>query len=316
MSTTCHLGSSTPLNQVLLQAPGVVQDSYGQLHVRGDHDNLQYRINGVIIPEPITGFGQSIDPRFANQISLLTGALPAEYGYRTAGVIDISTKGADFQNGGSFTTLFGSNGFREAALEYAGTSGDYNFFYSGSVLRDDLGIENPTSTPDALHDTTTQTHQFAYLSKLIDESSRLSLMVGTSLNKFQIPDVPGQTSVYTLANTAPVSSSDLNSRQDETNTYEVLTYQASPTDRLDYQVAVFHRYNRCALSARSRRRSDLSWRRSADSAHQRVERHPGRRQFQTRPNQHHSRRSLHGTRALRLERAISGLHGCSRRHAD
>jgi outer membrane receptor protein involved in Fe transport len=236
------LGSSTPLNQVLLQAPGVVQDSYGQLHVRGDHDNLQYRINGVIIPEPITGFGQSIDPRFASQISLLTGALPAEYGYRTAGVIDISTKGADFQNGGSFTALFGSNGFREAALEYAGTSGDYNFFYSGSVLRDDLGIENPTSTPDALHDTTTQTHQFAYLSKVIDENSRMSLMVGTSLNRFQIPDVPGQTPNYSLAGAPPVSSSELNARQDETNTYEVLTYQASPSDRLDYQVALFHRY--------------------------------------------------------------------------
>ncbi|HET7065549.1 MAG TPA: TonB-dependent receptor, partial [Rudaea sp.] len=31
------LGDATPLNQVLLQAPGVVQDSFGQLHVRGDH---------------------------------------------------------------------------------------------------------------------------------------------------------------------------------------------------------------------------------------------------------------------------------------
>src|SRR5262249_49692283 len=44
------LGDATPLNQVLLQAPGVVNDSYGQLHVRGDHADLQYRINGVILP--------------------------------------------------------------------------------------------------------------------------------------------------------------------------------------------------------------------------------------------------------------------------
>ena len=35
------LGDSTPLNQVILQTPGVVQDSYGQLHVRGDHANVQ-----------------------------------------------------------------------------------------------------------------------------------------------------------------------------------------------------------------------------------------------------------------------------------
>ncbi|MDF6941606.1 Plug domain-containing protein, partial [Escherichia coli] len=66
------LGDATPLNQVLLQAPGVVQDSYGQLHVRGDHSNLQYRINGVIVPEPISGFGQMLDTRFANQINVLT----------------------------------------------------------------------------------------------------------------------------------------------------------------------------------------------------------------------------------------------------
>ena len=58
------LGDSTPLNQVLLQAPGVAQDSYGQLHIRGDHANLQYRINGVIIPESISGFGQTLDARF------------------------------------------------------------------------------------------------------------------------------------------------------------------------------------------------------------------------------------------------------------
>ena len=236
------LGSDTPLNQILLQAPGVVQDSYGQLHVRGDHDNLQYRINGVIIPEPITGFGQSIDPHFASQISLLTGALPAQYGYRTAGVIDISTKGADFVNGGSATTLFGSNGLREGSLEYAGTAGDWNYFYSGSDLRDDLGIENPTSTRDALHDTSTQSHQFAYLSKVIDDSSQISLMIGTSRNKFEIPDVPGQTPNFVLAGAPVVNSSQLNSRQDETNQYEVLAYQASPTDHIDYQVALFHRY--------------------------------------------------------------------------
>src|SRR5262245_42721729 len=56
------LGDATPLNQILLQAPGVVQDSFGQLHIRGDHADVQYRINGVTIPESISGFGQSLDP--------------------------------------------------------------------------------------------------------------------------------------------------------------------------------------------------------------------------------------------------------------
>ena len=85
------LGSATPLNQVVLQSPGTVQDSFGQLHVRGDHANLQYRVNGVLIPEALSGFGQVLDTRIAGQLNVITGALPAQYGYRTAGVIDIRT---------------------------------------------------------------------------------------------------------------------------------------------------------------------------------------------------------------------------------
>jgi hypothetical protein len=40
---------------VVLQAPGVVQDSYGQPHLRGDHANVQCRIDGVVVPEAISG---------------------------------------------------------------------------------------------------------------------------------------------------------------------------------------------------------------------------------------------------------------------
>ena len=56
-------GSNAPFNKVILQAPGVAQDSYGQLHVRDEHANLQFRIDDVLIPEGITGFGQEIDTR-------------------------------------------------------------------------------------------------------------------------------------------------------------------------------------------------------------------------------------------------------------
>ena len=41
-------GTNITLNKALLQAPGVVQDSYGVIHVRNEHANLQYRLNGVI----------------------------------------------------------------------------------------------------------------------------------------------------------------------------------------------------------------------------------------------------------------------------
>ncbi len=46
-------GENNLLNQVVLQAPSLAQDSFGQLHVRGEHNGLQYRLNGVILPEGI-----------------------------------------------------------------------------------------------------------------------------------------------------------------------------------------------------------------------------------------------------------------------
>src|SRR5882762_11128892 len=47
-------GDNTLLNQVVMQAPDVAQDSFGQFHVRGEHNGLQYRLNGIILPEGIS----------------------------------------------------------------------------------------------------------------------------------------------------------------------------------------------------------------------------------------------------------------------
>src|SRR5437868_2983675 len=91
-------GEDAPFNQTILRFPAVAQDSFGQLHVRGEHANLQYRIDDVLLPESIPGFGQELETRFADNISLITGALPAQFGFRNTGVIDIHIK-----NGAVFT---------------------------------------------------------------------------------------------------------------------------------------------------------------------------------------------------------------------
>ena len=97
---TIPQGGNAPLNEVLLQAPGVAQDSFGQIHLRGEHANVQYRLNGVELPEGLSVFGQAIESRFANSMTLITGALPAQYGFQTAGVVDIQTKTGTTNPGG------------------------------------------------------------------------------------------------------------------------------------------------------------------------------------------------------------------------
>src|ERR1700693_1599006 len=236
------LGDATPLNQVILQAPGVVQDSFGQLHVRGDHSNLQYRVNGVVIPEAIAGFGQSFDTRFADQISILTGALPAQYGYRTAGIVDIRTKGTGLENGGSVGFLGGGHSHQEGSIDLHGSQGALSYYLIGSYLQNNLGIENPTPERNAIHDHTRQGKGFGYLSYLLSDQSRVSLVFGSSDNKFQIPNVPGQDPAFMLAGAPPVASENLDARQNEKNAFQVLSYQSSAGRSVDYQASLFHRY--------------------------------------------------------------------------
>src|ERR1700722_3956902 len=127
-------GDNAPVNQLLLQAPGTAQDSFGQLHVRGDHANLQFRINGVQLPEGINVFGQVLQTRLADSVALITGALPAQYGFRTAGIIDIQTKTGSLNPGGSISMYGGSQGWLQPSVEYGGRVGSVDYFITGDFL--------------------------------------------------------------------------------------------------------------------------------------------------------------------------------------
>ena len=151
-------GDNTALNQVILQTPGVAQDSFGQLHIRGEHNGLQYRINGIILPEGISVFGQTLDPRLAESVRLIDGALPAEYGNRTAGIIDIQTKTGLFDTGGEISLYGGSHGTLHPSISYGGSAGSFNYFVSGDYTTNTLGIESPDGSSDPQHDRTKQYH--------------------------------------------------------------------------------------------------------------------------------------------------------------
>jgi outer membrane receptor protein involved in Fe transport len=243
-------GSNTPFNEVLLRLPGVAQDSKGSgsVHVRDDHGNVQYRINGVQLPESITGFGQSIDTRLVDQIDFITGALPAQYGLRTSGIVDIQTKEGG-KPGGRLGVLVGSNNYVAPSAELFGSKGAFNYYLSGSYLANSLGIENPRSTRNALHDKTRQSKSFGNLSYFTDDNTRFGLMFGTYVGRFQIPNNPNQAPGFSLAGvsdadagTSTIASSMLDELQRERNRFVVLSLQKSLGD-LNLQVSAFHQYS-------------------------------------------------------------------------
>src|SRR6267378_754693 len=236
-------GDNQPLNQLLLQAPGVAQDSFGQLHVRGDHANLQFRINGVQLPEGITGFGQVLSPRFARSVSLLTGTLPAEYGLRTAGVIDIKTKDGLLDPVANIDFYGGQRGTTQPSFEYGGSKGYFSYFMTGQYLGTDRGVEPPTSGPTAIHDTSNQGSGFGYFSYFLNPTTRLSLITGAAINHFQIPANPNQPQAFMLAGVPVYPSAKVRENQSEQNYFAVLPLQGVVGSNFDYQIAPFSRYS-------------------------------------------------------------------------
>jgi outer membrane receptor protein involved in Fe transport len=239
-------GGDESLNQTLLRAPVVAEDSAanGDLHVRGEHANLQYRINGVLLPEGITGFGLELDPRFVSSMQLITGSLPAQYGFRTAGVVDIQTKSGVAEPGGDMSVYGGSFDTVRPSFEVGGSEGVISYFADGSYDHNDLGIENPTSSATPIHDATEQSKAFATVSDILSSTSRLNFMASASSSNFQVPDTPGLP-----AGTSPdgnpwlpgaFNSAGLNENQNEQNYYAVATYQKS-AGGLDFQLSAFGR---------------------------------------------------------------------------
>ncbi|HKT42561.1 MAG TPA: TonB-dependent receptor, partial [Rhodanobacteraceae bacterium] len=223
--------------------PGVVQDSFGQLHVRGDHANLQYRIDGIIIPEGISGFGQTLDVRSIESLKFLTGALPAQFGYRTAGVVDITTKsGAQLGNGGSAGIHGGSRGTLEPSFELHGNQGRWSYYLTADFLKSDIGIENPTPSRNAIHDHTDQFKSFGYVSYLVNDNTRAGFYFGTANNRFQIPNNPGQTPQFVYGDISDFDSSKLDENQREVTRFGVFSLQGHAADT-DYRVAVGQRYS-------------------------------------------------------------------------
>ena len=237
-------GDNAPFNQTILRAPGVSQDSFGQLHVRDEHANLQFRIDDVLIPEGITGFGQEIDTRIVDNVNLITGSLPAQFGFRTTGIIDIHTKQGAAVNGGEASFYGGSHETINPSFAFGGAQGQFHYFVEGSYNSNTLGIESPTSSHHPIHDQTKQYKGFGDFSYIIDDTSRLSLLLSGTYSDFQIPSNREPTPVFALAGADPnkFDPRNVDENQHEQNHYLILAYQKS-FDTVSFQLAAFTRYS-------------------------------------------------------------------------
>jgi outer membrane receptor protein involved in Fe transport len=233
---------NTPIDKVILQLPGVSYDSAvsnPNFHVRNEYANVQIRINGVVLPEGVSALGPFLDTNFIGSMTLLDGTLPAQYGLRTAGVLDIT--GRSFaQPGGDISLYGGSFQTITPSFDYGGSIGNSEYFVSARGNWNGLGLENPTPGPNAIHDDTQQGKFFSYASTLLDESTRLSIISTASYGAFQIPNNPGQTALGDFGS-PNANSATLNENEYDTYIANIVAWQRHGSDG-DAQIAAYSRY--------------------------------------------------------------------------
>lgn len=265
-------GSAAQLSDIVLQFPGVYQDSTssGDFHIRNEHANVQYRINGILLPDGVSGFSQLLETSFISNIQLLTGALPAQYGLHTAGVLDITSKSGAALSGGSVSIYGGSRQTITPSFEYGGVAGNTDYYVAGRYLSTGLGLENPLPTLNAIHDHSEQGRFFAYTSTALDPQTRVVTISGFGLTRYQIPNNPGQPGntagfcggpydpanpclnpdgspnptapAYTAFGKGAFDSATLNENQYEKNAYNVIAWQKSEGN-FDAQLSYYSRYS-------------------------------------------------------------------------
>ncbi|USI72814.1 TonB-dependent receptor domain-containing protein [Sphingomonas morindae] len=251
-------GEAASLASVLVQMPGVTQAGAGEIRVRGQ-SALQYRINNVIVPDGFSDLADTLRARFADRVELVTGALPAQYGLQTGGVINVTTKSGAYGKGGEAELYGGTQGRFEPAFDAMGAIGRTNYYLSGSYQRGDAATGGADASANPLHDHGEQLDGFAYFDRILDAQSRLSLILGAFDDRLDLPHARGLNAAsyrddapferpLTVAGISSYPSEAWGGHQRLGSDYGLLSYQHG-SGALTMQLSGFLRRSSLALRA-------------------------------------------------------------------
>ena len=241
-------GEATPLNDVLLQMPGVALDQNQEIHIRGEHAGIQYQMNNIMLPLDINNdptFTQLLNSYFVRSVSLIDGVLPAQYGYRTSGVIEIQTKNGCDGGNNNFTIYGGMYDTTQPSFQLQGCDGRFSYYLTGLYLHSSLGLSSATPGHDPIHDSINQGQGFTYLTYELNDSTRLSFIGGMTVADNEFPNRPGLSPLYRLDGVDPADypSTAIDSSLDQQDYYGVLALNGAIGEKFSYQLAYAIHYN-------------------------------------------------------------------------
>lgn len=238
-------GEDTTLAGVLTRMPGVSIDENQQIHVRDtEGPQFQYRIDGVMVPLDINTnppFLSMINPMFVRRIDLLTGVLPARYGYATGGVVDIETRQGCTAPGGALSILAGQRETFEPSMERSGCDGRLSYFVSGLYDRSNAAFSSATPGPTPYHDRTQAGQALGVIRFQLSPATSLETVLSGAASDNQLPNVPGLAPQYALAGASGPPSAQINSYLNFRDALAMIALESSPLANLSWQLAYgFH----------------------------------------------------------------------------
>ena len=198
-----HGAPTNTTSQILQQSiVGAARAPTGEVHIRGQHAEYTYYVDGLPVPSGISGsLNELFDPQVVNQIDFQTGGWDAEYGNKNAAVVNINTRipSGGFHwdvsgFGGSFRTGFpdktqSTNG---QSLTFSTNSGEWGFFASGSrqqsdMRREPVVFDTAHNAVENFHNTGTDVFGFAKLQYSATDQDVVNIEVNRSRTRFAVP---------------------------------------------------------------------------------------------------------------------------------
>jgi hypothetical protein len=179
---------SRGIEAIVASAPGFAPDDNGRLHPRGSESQVQYVVDGVPITDNLSAiFSTSLDARTLRTVEVLTGGIPAEFGDKLAGVINVNTRsGLETPTQGGVTFSGGSFSTGEVGADFSTRTKKFGFLTNLSASTSQRFLDPPTI--ENFHNFGRSGKAFFRLDYQFDQNNSLrgTFLIGGS--NFQIPN--------------------------------------------------------------------------------------------------------------------------------
>jgi outer membrane receptor protein involved in Fe transport len=179
---------SRAIESIVASTPGFVTDDNGRMHPRGSESQVQYVVDGVPITDNLSAiFSTSLDARTLRTVEVLTGGIPAEFGDKLAGVINVNTRsGLEGPTQGGISFSGGSFSTGETAVDFSTHTKKLGFLTNLSASTSQRYLDPPTL--DNFHNFGRTGKAFFRLDYQFDANNSLRGVFNFGGSNFEVPN--------------------------------------------------------------------------------------------------------------------------------